>query len=166
MLTLGFCCIKKAAWLSLNIRMHITRSMKLPRTRMDSTHTYYIMYRRQSSDVICSSTVLKYPKPTFASNSCGGSAPVGNSRLASSSFQQLHRVKKRKQVTSILPFMSSSFWWRQLTLGVRRKRVAAVEDHKCYNRNFHRMCCVDPGWCRSDVARERDWQDIQNGIFQ
>ena len=28
--------------------------MKLPRTRMDSTHTYYIMYRRQSSDVICS----------------------------------------------------------------------------------------------------------------
>ena len=28
--------------------------MKLPRTRMDSTHTYSVMYRRQSSDVICS----------------------------------------------------------------------------------------------------------------
>ena len=34
------------------------------------------------------------------------------------------------------------------------------------NWNSYRMCCVDPGWCRSDVARERDWQDIQNGIFQ
>jgi hypothetical protein len=46
------------------------------------------------------------------------------------------------------------------------KESSCSKDHKCYNWNFHRMCCVDPGWCRSDVARERDWQDIQNGIFQ